>query len=190
MEVYVSDNAFLAMVIAAIEVFQKETLGILLGYKSDSSFVVQNAVTYQTSDRYNALVARNDNAHRRIEAFLQNIVSHARIIGDFHSHPQYGKNRGGVQPSQSDIDEMQEGSVYIILEINKKYREMVWDYNLDGTMSGTVGDYYLKIAAWYLDPVRKRPRLGILRCPFGVGFLWRYDPQVTEMVANGRSRRR
>ena len=173
MEVYISDHAFLAMAIAAIEVFQKETLGILLGYKSENSFVVQNAITYQTSDRSNALVARNDTAHRRIEGFLQNVVSHARIIADFHSHPQYGKNKGGFQPSDLDIEEMQVGSVYIILEINKKHRERYWDYNVDGTMSGTVGDYYLKIAAWYLDPVKSRPRLAILRCPFGVGFLWR-----------------
>ena len=172
MEVYVSDNAFLAMVTAAIEVFQKETLGILLGYRSDRSHVVQTAITYQTSDRSNALVARNDNAHRRIEAFLQNVVSHARIIGDFHSHPQYGKTRGGFQPSDEDVEEMREGSVYIILEINKKYRERRWGYNQDGTMSGTVGEYYLKVAAWFLDSKTGKARLGTVRCPFGVGFLW------------------
>jgi proteasome lid subunit RPN8/RPN11 len=172
MEVYVSDNAFLAMVTAAIEVFQKETLGILLGYRSDRSYVVQNSITYQTSDRSNALVARNDTAHRRIEAFLQNVVSHARIIGDFHSHPQYGKNRGGFEPSDEDIEEMREDAVYIIVEINKKYHERRWGYNRDGTMSGTVGDYYLKIAGWYIDSKSGKPRLGTVRCPFGVGFHW------------------
>jgi proteasome lid subunit RPN8/RPN11 len=164
------------MVIAAIEVFQKETLGILLGYQSDQSYVIQNAITYQTTDRYNALVARNDNAHRRIEAFLQNTISHARIIGDFHSHPQYGKNRGGFEPSKEDLEEMREGSIYLIVEINKKSRERYWDYNADGTMSGTVGGYYLKLAAWYIDAKSRKPRLAVLRCPFGVGFLWRYEP--------------
>ena len=172
MEVYVSDNAFLAMVTAAIEVFQKETLGILLGYRSDRSYVVQNAIIYQTSDRSNALVARNDTAHRRIEAFLQNVASHASIIGDFHSHPQYGKNRGGFEPSAEDIEEMLEGGVYIILEINKKYHKRKWAYNKDGTMSGTVGDYYLKVAAWFVEPETGKVRLGTVRCPFGVGFVW------------------
>jgi len=149
MEVFISENAFLAMVVGAVEVFHRETLGILLGYKTENAFVVQNAIAYQTSERYPTEVQRDDHAHKRIKSFLENVKSPAKIIGDFHSHTQFGENKGGFQPSKEDIDEMKNGQVYFIVEINTKSKARGWDYNLNGTMSGTVGNYFLKLAAWY-----------------------------------------
>ncbi len=173
--VYISGDAFLSMVIAAVEVFRKETLGILLGYKSENSFVVENAIAYQTSDRYASLVHRNDNAHKRIASFLKNVNSPSKIIGDFHSHTQFGKNKGGFIPSREDIDEMKNGGVYFIIEINRKTKTQMWDYNRSGTMSGTVGDYFIKLAAWYRNDENEKPRLGSISCPFGLGFNWSYE---------------
>ena len=106
MEVFISENAFLATVIGAVEVFHRETLGILLGYRTKSGFVVQNAITYQTSDRYPTEVQRDDLAHKRIKSFLENVRSLVKIIGDFHSHTQFGENKGGFYPSEQDINEM------------------------------------------------------------------------------------
>lgn len=163
------------MVIAAVEVFRKETLGILLGYKSENAFVIENAIAYQTSDRYASLVHRNDNAHRRIASFLKNVNSPSKIIGDFHSHTQFGNNKGGFIPSKEDIEEMKNGGVYCIIEINRKNKTQIWDYNRDGTMSGTVGDYFIKIAAWYRNERNLRPQLGTISCPFGLGFTWSYE---------------
>ena len=120
MEVFISENAFLAMVVGAVEVFHRETLGILLGYKTENAFVVQNAIAYQTSERYPTEVQRDDHAHKRIKSFLENVKSPAKIIGDFHSHTQFGENKGGFQPSKEDIDEMKNGQVYLIVEINTK----------------------------------------------------------------------
>lgn len=173
--IFISGDAFLGMVIAAVEVFRKETLGILLGYKSDNSLIVENAIAYQTSDRYASLVHRNDNAHKRIESFLKNVNSPSKIIGDFHSHTQFGNSKGGFVPSKEDTSEMKNGGVYCIIEINRKTRTQTWDYNRNGTMSGTVGDYFIKIAAWYRNGKNGKPHLGTISCPFGLGFNWSYE---------------
>ena len=175
MEVFISENAFLAMVVGAVEVFHRETLGILLGYKTENAFVVQNAIAYQTSERYPTEVQRDDHAHKRIKSFLENVKSPAKIIGDFHSHTQFGENKGGFQPSKEDIDEMKNGQVYLIVEINTKSKARGWDYNLNGTMSGTVGNYFLKLAAWYRNEKNGKPKLAKIKCPFGLGFIWSYD---------------
>ena len=175
MEVFISENAFLAMVVGAVEVFHRETLGILLGYKTENAFVVQNAIAYQTSERYPTEVQRDDHAHKRIKSFLENVKSPAKIIGDFHSHTQFGENKGGFQPSKEDIDEMKNGQVYFIVEINTKSKARGWDYNLNGTMSGTVGNYFLKLAAWYRNEKNGKPKLAKIKCPFGLGFIWSYD---------------
>ena len=175
MEVFISENAFLAIAIGAVEVFQRETLGILLGYKTENCFVVQNAITYQSSERYPSEVQRDDYAYKRIKSFLENVKSPAKIIGDFHSHTQFGENKGGFKPSKEDIDEMKNGWIYLIVEINKKNKARTWDYNLNGTMSGTVGDYFLKLAAWYRNDKNGNPKLAKIKCPFGLGFIWSYD---------------
>ena len=171
MEVFISENAFLAMVVGAVEVFHRETLGILLGYKTENAFVVQNAIAYQTSERYPTEVQRDDHAHKRIKSFLENVKSPAKIIGDFHSHTQFGESKGGFQPSNEDIDEMKNGQVYLIVEINTKSKARGWDYNLNGTMSGTVGNYFLKLAAWYRNEKNGKPKLAKIKCPFGLGFI-------------------
>lgn len=174
MEVFISENAFLSMVIAAVEVFRKETLGILLGYRCENSYIVENAIAYQSCERYASEVERNHNAHRRIEYFLEHVRSPAKLIGDFHSHTQFGDNKGGFVPSKEDIVEMKNGGVYFIIEINKRAKSQVWNYNRNGTMSGTVGEYFLKIAAWYRDENTNNPVLGKICCPFGLGFNWNY----------------
>ncbi len=132
---------------------------------------MQNAIAYQTSERYPTEVQRDDHAHKRIKSFLENVKSPAKIIGDFHSHTQFGESKGGFQPSKEDIDEMKNGQVYLIVEINTKSKARGWDYNLNGTMSGTVGNYFLKLAAWYRNEKNGKPKLAKIKCPFGLGFI-------------------
>ena len=52
MEVYISANAFWALLISAIEVYKKECFGILLGYRDSSNiYIVEHAISYQTAQR-------------------------------------------------------------------------------------------------------------------------------------------
>ena len=39
----------------------------------------------------------------------------------------------------------------VIIVVNDKRRSSPWQYNGDGTLSGTVDDYHFRIGAYYLD---------------------------------------
>ena len=41
--------------------------------------------------------------------------------------------------------------VYIIIVANDKRRASTWQYNGDGTLSGTVDDYHFRLGGYYLD---------------------------------------
>src|SRR5438477_645908 len=92
MEVYISANAFWALLISTIEVYKKECFGILLGYRDNN-----------------------------------------------------------------------------IITANDKRRSSTWQYNGDGTLSGTVDDYHFRIGGYYLDEFSRSKRANIF-CPYAIGF--------------------
>ena len=47
LDVYLSDKAFLGLVLSAIEVYKKECMGALLGYNAYNRIVVKYAIPYQ-----------------------------------------------------------------------------------------------------------------------------------------------
>ena len=74
MEVYISSNAFWALLISAIEVYKKECFGLLLGYRdSGNIYIVEHAISYQTANRRHTSVEKNGRASRRMEKFLANL---------------------------------------------------------------------------------------------------------------------
>src|SRR5262245_51829918 len=74
MDVYISANAFWALLISAIEVYKKECFGILLGYRDSSNiYIVEHAISYQTAYRKHTSVEKNGRASRRIQKFLANL---------------------------------------------------------------------------------------------------------------------
>src|SRR5438876_10862881 len=83
MEVYISSNAFWALLISAIQVYKKECFGLLLGYRDDNTYIVEHAISYQTANRRHTSVEKNGRASRRMENFLANLP-HLSLIGDFH----------------------------------------------------------------------------------------------------------
>src|SRR5260370_10552010 len=86
MEVYISSNAFWALLISAIEVYKRECFGLLLGYRDGNSYIVEHAISYQTANRRHTSVEKNCRASRRIVKILAN-VPHLSLIGHFQSHP-------------------------------------------------------------------------------------------------------
>ncbi|PYS02734.1 MAG: hypothetical protein DMG12_13435 [Acidobacteria bacterium] len=74
MEVYISANAFWALLISAIEVYKRECFGLLLGYRdSNNIYIVEHAISYQTANRSHTSVEKNGRASRRIDKFLGNL---------------------------------------------------------------------------------------------------------------------
>jgi proteasome lid subunit RPN8/RPN11 len=164
MQVFISESAFWGILVSAIEVYRKESYGLLLGHKDKDMFMVVNAVACQKAERHTTWVRARERSHARIVNFFENLPN-LYIIGDFHSHPRHEINL-----SQEDIDSMRPDSVYIVAEIRDKAKEKYWSYNEDGTISGTTDNWFIKIGAFHLDPDTGKPRMADVLCPFAIGF--------------------
>jgi len=122
MEVYISSNAFWALLISAVEVYKKECFGLLLGYRDTNNiYIVEHALSYQTANRRHTSVEKNGRASRRIEKFLANLP-HLSLIGDFHSHTGWGDLKGVGNLSTQDLIDMIHGNLYVIIVANDKRR--------------------------------------------------------------------
>jgi proteasome lid subunit RPN8/RPN11 len=170
LEVHLSEIAFTGMVLAALEAFRKESYGLLLGQSTTRGLVVQYAVPYQTAQRHTSWVRRNEPAHRRMEGFLRNL-HHLNLIGDFHSHTQRGERRALCQLSSVDKGGMRKNDVCIVIALNPRQKYRRWKSNSDGSLSGTVEDFFVKIGAWQIGQNGNAGRAA-LSCPFAVGLTW------------------
>lgn len=168
MRVYLSENAFIDLLLSSAEVYKRECLGFLLGYKLEDRFIVEHAFTVQTASRRHRGVMYNRRNHKKIKSILTKFDK-LEIIGDFHSHTQFGSTKGLSIPSTEDIKEMVLGKVYLIVAINNNQKTMAWNENRDGTISGSVSDFFFKISAHFLNGATSVKKATI-HCPFPPGF--------------------
>jgi proteasome lid subunit RPN8/RPN11 len=172
MTVYVSQNAFWGLLISAVEVYKRECFGLLIGYRDrkgpDEMFIVEHAVPFQSAGRRHKGVVTNPRAHKRIERFLGNIPQ-LSVVGDFHSHTMWGYNRAASHPSETDLSGMVPNHVYIILSVNDRLREVPWNYNDDGSLSGTTDEHYFRLTAYTVTETGEARRIATL-CPYAIGF--------------------
>lgn len=164
MRVYISENAFIDILISSAEVYKKECLGFLLGYKLEDRFIVEHAFSVQTANRKHKGVVYNQKNHKKIEQILSRFDK-LQIIGDFHSHTQFGPTKGLPIPSKEDISGMILDRIYLIAAINNNEKTMPWGENRDGTISGSVSDFFFKISAHFLNGNSSVKRATI-HCPF------------------------
>ncbi|MBE0425471.1 MAG: Mov34/MPN/PAD-1 family protein [Nitrospirae bacterium] len=168
MRVYLSENAFLDLLLSSAEVYKRECLGFLLGYKLEDRFIIEHAFSVQTANRKHKGVVFNKKNHKKIEPILTRF-NKLQKIGDFHSHTQFGPTKGLPIPSSEDIKEMAPGRIYLIVAINNNEKTMPWCENRDGMVSGSVSNFFFKISAHFLngDSAVKRAKI---HCPFPPGF--------------------
>lgn len=167
MRVYLSENAFIDLLLSSAEVYKSECLGYLLGYKLEDRFIVEHAFSFQTADRKPKGVMTHHRNHKKIDPILARF-DRLQIIGDFHSHTQFGSVKGLPCPSPEDISGMIKGRVYLIVAINNNRKTMKWAENRDRTISGSVDQYFFKISAYFLNS--KSLRKATIHCPFPPGF--------------------
>jgi proteasome lid subunit RPN8/RPN11 len=168
MRVYLSENAFIDLLLSSAEVYRRECLGYLLGYRLEDRFIVEHAFSFQTANRRHKGVVVHEKNHKKIAPILEKLDK-LQIIGDFHSHTQFGPTKGLPFPSEEDIAGMKQGQVYLIIAINNNEKTMEWGENRDGTISGSVGNFFFKISAYFLKMnTSKRARI---HCPFPPGFI-------------------
>jgi len=173
MEVFLEEKAFTNIIMSAAEVFKHECYGCLLGYKLDSSIIVETAIPYQTAERSFSAVELKKKQRDVIEKVLKTFPK-LKAIGEFHSHPQHGDAKGITALSDSDRENLKEEDLEIIIAINNKQRSRQWKYNEDKTLSGSFSDYYFKIAAYYYNGyTNHEPVKTMLWCPSAIGLRYK-----------------
>lgn len=164
MTIYISEDAFITLTLSAIETSIKyEAAGLLLGYKSNETYVVANAIPYQIAERASDYVSVSLAKRKRIRRVFENYMKY-RIIGEFHTHPD-----GDIRLSESD-KEVIRGSDYeleIVVAITKNGTDNPWNY-AKKVLSGSIDKYYLELGCWRVR--EKRITQLNIRCPFAVGF--------------------
>ena len=152
------------LLLSSAEVYKKECLGYLLGYDLEDRFIVEHAFNLQSANRRHRAVDLRKIYQKKIEPILEKFHK-LRIVGDYHSHTQYGDFKGRPVPSPEDIQSMKTNHVYLIIAINNNSKTKNWTENKDGTISGSVGRYFFKIAAYYLNGASDS-RKARIHCPF------------------------
>ncbi len=164
---YIKENAFLSMILSAIEVYHHETLGLLLGYGMGQEFVVEYAIPYQTAVKgYTYTMPPKERVLERMIDILSEWPG--EVIGDYHSHTELGANKAKAIPSGTDIADMSRGKLSIIIAVNEKEREMKWRKNRNGSLSGTLGDFHIEIGGFVLYGEKRYRRVELI-CPAATG---------------------
>jgi proteasome lid subunit RPN8/RPN11 len=168
MKVYLSEDAFMDLLLSSAEVFKRESLGYLLGYRLEDRFIIEHAFSLQTAKRKRRGVLFQHKDSKKIEPILSKFEK-LQIVGDFHSHTQYGEKKGLPIPSQVDVKEMEPENLYIIVAINDLRRSRPWKENRDRSISGSIGEFFFKITAYFYPGKDSMPRRAKIYCPFPPG---------------------
>ena len=90
---FLDQAAFISLVAAATEAYRRECYGVLLGIKRLGQLYVRAAFAYQTAHRTPKSVELVDGRRRTVRRVLRAFPRYD-YIGEFHSHPGYGEERG------------------------------------------------------------------------------------------------
>ncbi len=165
-KVFLKERAFLSIVLSVVEVYKKETMGILLGFGGGDEYIIEYAIPYQTAEKGFTWVEPRERMSERMLKIVESLP--IDLIGDYHSHTELGDSKAKAHPSGVDIDSMEEGKIYLIVAINDKEKEEDWKMNTDGSISGTVTDFHIQIAGFYMVSDYKYRRAEII-CPSATG---------------------
>jgi proteasome lid subunit RPN8/RPN11 len=164
MPIYISEDAFITLTLSAIETSTNyEASGLLLGYKSEGMYYVQNTIPYQLAERSVNSVSVSKSKQSRIQRVFGNYMRY-KIIGEFHTHSD-----GSTNLSEGDIDYIRSRgyNLEIVIAIRKDDLNNPWSYE-KGVLSGSIDKYFIEICCWRVE--RNKTVKLKLRCPFAVGF--------------------
>lgn len=147
MNVILEKAAFLEILAASLEAYKKESIGLLFGLKRKNSIIVKLSFPPQTAKRFYARAEIGKKAEQRLISIFKKFAK-MKLLGFFHSHPEYGDVQGETKLSEEDINSLANGEIGIVIAINKTRRNMTWKRNIDETISGTVDHYFFKMACY------------------------------------------
>jgi len=172
--VFMEEQAFVGMLLSAIEVYRHECYGIVLGHRDGDNWVVESVIPYLTAETTPTGVEVRWRRERRLGEVL-GLLSTRQVLGDYHSHTAWGPRRALSILSDVDVETMAQDEVQLLVAVNDRVRTQPWRYLRDGSLSGTLGEYHIRISAYSFNDGDKqagrRPRQVPVRCPFAIGFM-------------------
>ncbi|MCP8316985.1 MAG: hypothetical protein H3Z52_10505 [archaeon] len=152
MNIYLEREARLIIVFASIEAHARETLGLLLGYRTAKEAIVKLAIPYQTSKRKFSEVEPPRKESQLVKTLPDLPTAHMDILGGFHSHPSWGEKWYEPVPTESDKEWIiKNKGIEVIVALKKAKKYVEPGVRQSGEVSGSVGPYYYKIAGYYED---------------------------------------
>jgi hypothetical protein len=166
-EAYLSLSAFLTIVSSSVEVFRRETIGYLIGFRGNRKFMVEHAIPYQTAESTPTHATPAPDRVARINEILAELSHGYEYIGDFHSHTVYRDLPGTVIPSGTDLASTVPGELSIICSVNFKKKSVGWRENHRGILTGTVGEYRIQIGGYYFAKahIGRNYQRVLIKCP-------------------------
>jgi len=172
-EIFLSDKAFLSIILSSVEVYRNECHGVLLGYRTRGRIIVEYAIPFQSAERKPSEVVPNWRRELKVIEVLPKLI-HLQKLGYFHSHPQWGSSRGVAKLSDSDEDYMNSGEMEVVIAINDARKTMPWRESKNRLL-GTIGDYNINIAGFYKRTSDDRIMQYRVVCPYAVGFDYAFE---------------
>jgi len=192
-KIILSDQAFLAVLLAAAEVYRREAYGLLFGRTRRGKTFIRGAVPYQTADRRFSEVALYHRPNRIIQRLLAQFPGQ-EYLGEFHSHADFRGAEAVAGLTPEDLESMAPGEIAIVVAVNPRRRTIPWSANRDGTLSGTLADFRFRLAAYTLacltpgDERQRRLKPGDERSESpGCRSSIRNPPAVAKAMAGRRS---
>jgi len=158
MKVIVSKGAFLGILAASLEAYKKESIGLLFGSRGEKNIIIKLAFPPQTAKRFYASAEIGTKAEKRLVSIFEHFA-HMKLVGFFHSHPEYGDTQGETKLSNADINSLKDEEIAIVIAINRSSRSHEWRANTDGSISGTVDHYLFKMAGYLRIKDNGQPKM-------------------------------
>ncbi len=148
--VTIRENALISVIATVAEVYKKECYGLLLGRVYRNAYRITNAIAIQRAQRQFTSVEVDINHFQSILNNLKHLPKF-KILGEFHSHPQFGQRRGVANMSRSDI-ETSMAPVQIVIAANDVVRtKRKWKVTKEGSINGGLGNISMIMKAFIVD---------------------------------------
>lgn len=157
--VHVEKEPFEQMLLAAVDPFKKECFGYIFGKKpsrTGNEYVVSKIQIVQSVIRPHKFteVEHMKRSKKRMFDIFRAYPKLYPLMGDFHSHPEYGSDQRSVELSVHDIQDMSVSSwceIAFVVRISSRSTERLeWISKSGGGVRGSFGDYVVDINVYRL----------------------------------------
>jgi len=150
--IYIEKEPFFALVLSSVETFKRECFGYIFGLKPSrtrNSYVITSAVAVQLAKkRRNKEIEQSKLSEKSMKKCFEKYPAIFPVIGDFHSHPEWGSHKREPGLSHTDMKDMIRTGypLSVVIKISSINKERIlWQGTADGGVKGSLGKYKFHI---------------------------------------------